>query len=134
MLPAAFSTFPAISLAAPAIRSVSMSSPPKGVRGLTGGSADSSCGASWMRLRVRIDVAALEEIIEPADAVPAISIAFHHQPVAAAFVGAAVILAQKIDQQLAGFAGQPDRKRDLARLLIEIVHQQHRIVPPVITD
>ena len=83
---------------------------------------------------IGIDVAALQQIVEAADAIPAIAVAFQQQRVPAALVGVAVIFGQQIDQKLAGLAGKPDRKRKLARLLVEIVHEQHRIVAPVVAD
>src|SRR5262245_45810389 len=54
----------------------------------------------------------------------------------AVLVGAAVLFAQEIDEELA-FLGmfflEADGKRYLARLGIEIVHEQHPIVAPVIS-
>src|SRR6185437_7128994 len=73
-----------------------------------------------LRGRVLVDVAALEQIVEAADAIPAIAIGFHQERMPAAAVGAAVILVEQVDQQLSGVAGQSDSKRDLARLLTEI--------------
>ena len=49
--------------------------------------------------RVGIDVAALQQIVEAADAVPAVAVGFQQQRVPAALVGAAVVLRQQIDQQ-----------------------------------
>ncbi len=49
-------------------------------------------------------------------------------------VGAAVVFRQQIDQQIAGLAGKPDREQHLARLLVEIVHEQHRVIAPVVAD
>ena len=43
---------------------------------------------------IGVDVAALEQIIEPADAVPAIAVGFEQQRVPATVVGAAVIFGQ----------------------------------------
>ena len=52
-----------------------------------------------------IGLGATQQIIQSADAKPAVAIALDDQPMLAALVGAAVVLAQEIDQQLAGFAG-----------------------------
>ena len=55
--------------------------------------------------------------------------------VLAIFAGAAVVFRQEIDQQLAVLgvvALEPDRERHLARLGVEIVHEQDRIVAPVV--
>src|SRR5690348_10012025 len=83
---------------------------------------------------VSLDVATLQEIVEAADPVPSIAVTFQHQRVLAALIRATVILAQQIDQKLAGLTGNPDRKGKFARLLLEIVHEQHRIVAPVVAD
>src|SRR5579871_735692 len=85
-------------------------------------------------LRLVIDVAASEQIIEPADAIPAIAVAFHQHLVPAAIVGAAVVLVEQIDQQLAGLAAYAARKRQLARRLIEIMHEQYGVIAPVVAD
>ncbi len=83
---------------------------------------------------IGIDIAALQQIIEAADAVPAVAIGLEQQRVPAALVGAAVVLGQEIDQQLAGFTRKSDGERDLARLLVQVMDKQHGIVAPVITD
>jgi hypothetical protein len=52
----------------------------------------------------------------------------------AVLVGVAVLFAQQIDEELTLLGMvflEPDRKRHLARLSIEIVHKQHPIVAPV---
>src|SRR5262249_39566889 len=83
-----------------------------------------------------VDVAAPKQIVQPTDAVPPIAISLDHEPVLAVLVGAAVLFAQQIDEELA-FLGmfflEADGKRYLARLGIEIVHEQHPIVAPVIS-
>ena len=59
------------------------------------------------------DAPALEQIVETADSVPAITIGFDHQPVLAVFAGMAVIFREQVDQQLAVFgivAVEPDRE------------------------
>ncbi len=52
-------------------------------------------------LRRDVDFGSAQKIIEAADAVPPVSIAFDHKAMAAALVGAAVVFRQKVDQQLA---------------------------------
>src|SRR5882762_3102950 len=94
-------------------------------RGCSGRVAGLAC-------RVGVDVAALQQIVEASDPVPTIGIRFQHQRVLAALVGLAVVFRQQVDQQLAGVAGKPDRERNLPRLLVEMVHEQYRIVAPVI--
>ena len=54
-----------------------------------------------------VEVAALQEIIEAADAVPTVSVSVEEQLMPAAFVGGAVILGQQVDQELAGIARKP---------------------------
>ena len=53
---------------------------------------------------IRVDVAALEKIIESADTIPAVAIAFHQKPVPAARAGSAMVLRQEIDEEIIGFA------------------------------
>jgi len=75
--------------------------------------------------RVGTDVAALQEIVQASDPIPAISVAFDDQSVAAALIRLAVILRQQIDEKLAGVARKARCERDFARFFIEIVHEQH---------
>jgi hypothetical protein len=56
--------------------------------------------------RIRIDLAALQEIIESAGAIPAVSVSLDQQRVPAVLVGAAVIFGQEIDEELAGLAAR----------------------------
>src|SRR5262249_56402413 len=75
-----------------------------------------------------VDVAAPKQIVQPADAEPPIAIGLDHEPMLAVLVGVAVLFAQQIDEKLAllgMFLLESDRKPDLARLRIEIVHKQH---------
>ena len=62
------------------------------------GDADRSGRMSGVAGRLGVDVAALQQIIQPADAVPAIAIGFDHQRVLAAVVGLAVVFRQQVDQ------------------------------------
>jgi hypothetical protein len=57
-----------------------------------------------------VDVAALQQIIQSSDTVPAISVAFDHEPVLATLVGPAVVLGKQIDQKPAGRAFYADIK------------------------
>src|ERR1019366_9618068 len=65
--------------------------------------------------RIGIDVAALQQIIQAAHTVPAVSVSFEHEPVLAAVVGLAVVFRQQVDQKLAGVSGKAGSKRDLPR-------------------
>jgi hypothetical protein len=65
---------------------------------------------------IGVDVAAFQEIVEATDAIPTVSVSFEQQRMPVAFVGAAVVLGQQVDQELASFAGKTDGERDLARL------------------
>ncbi len=49
--------------------------------------------------RIRVDIAPLEQIIEAADAVPAIAIGLEHQSVPAAVVGVAVVFGEPTERQ-----------------------------------
>src|ERR1700689_253570 len=81
--------------------------------------SDNSRRMAGLAGRIDVDVAALEQIVEASDAIPAVAIALDHQPVPAALVGMTVILRQEVDQQLACVSREPGRKRNLPRLLIE---------------
>src|SRR6266542_6717067 len=81
---------------------------------------------------LHVDIAALEQIIQAPDAIPAIAVWLQHQPVLAVVARMAVIVRQEIDEQAAALAFQPGRKGDLTRTGIEIVDKHHRIVPPVV--
>src|SRR5262249_18132065 len=82
-----------------------------------------------------IDVSAPKHIVRPADTEPPIAVALNHDPMLAVLVGVAVLFPQQIDEELALLGMlflESDRKRDLARLSIKIVHAQHPIVATVI--
>src|SRR5262245_32882618 len=81
-----------------------------------------------------VDLAAAKQVVQPADPVPAIPVAFDHHAMAAAVVGTAVILGQEVDQQLAVLRLDPDGETDLARLGVEVVHEQNRVVAPVVAQ
>src|SRR5206468_1939743 len=49
-----------------------------------------------------VDIAALQQIIQSADAVPAIAVGLQHDAVLAAFVGVAVVFCEQIYEVLAG--------------------------------
>jgi hypothetical protein len=84
---------------------------------------------SGLARSIHVDIAALEQIIEPADAIPAVAIAFHQKPVPAAFVGMAVVLAQQVDQQFSGIAGNPYGESDLAVPSVSLRRCAHRSLP-----
>ena len=48
-----------------------------------------------------IDISSAQQIVESADPVPSVAVAFQDNPVFAGFVSATVVLSKKIDQQLA---------------------------------
>src|SRR5512144_407537 len=79
-----------------------------------------------------VDLAAAEEIIQAADAVPAIAMRFDDEPMLAVLVAVAVFVAQEVDQHPAVLALDADAERDLLRLGGEIVHEQHPVVAPVV--
>src|SRR5262245_5301626 len=75
--------------------------------------------------RRQIDVAAAQEIVQSADPIPAIAVGLDHQPMLTALNRMAVVLRQKIDQELAVLGMllvEADRERDFSRLRIEIMH------------
>src|SRR5688572_19527942 len=57
--------------------------------------------------RFGVYVAPFEQVVEAADAIPAIRVAFEHQAMFAVCVRAAVIFGQQVDQKLAGFTFEP---------------------------
>src|ERR1700757_4375339 len=83
---------------------------------------------------IPVDVAALQQIIQSTNAIPAIAVALYHERVSPAFVRVAVVFAQQVYQQLSCVAAKPDGESNLARVLIEIVYKQHRVVSPVVAD
>src|SRR6266511_4902675 len=66
-------------------------------------------------------IAALEQIVEPADPIPAIAVSLEADAMLAALAGAAVLAREQIDQELSLLAGKPGRELHLARLAGEIV-------------
>ena len=61
---------------------------------------------------IGIDVAAFQEVVEAADPIPSVAVAFQHQRVSVPLISVAVILGQQIDQKLAGLAGKPGSKEN----------------------
>ena len=59
---------------------------------------------------VDIDVAAFQQIVEAADAVPAITVGFQQHLVPALFAGFAVVFRQQVDQVVTGVAGNTGRE------------------------
>ncbi len=72
---------------------------------------------------VGVDVAALQQIVEASDAIPAISVGFEDEPVLAPLNGPAMVFRQQVDQELGGLSGKANCKRDLPRFRIEIVYR-----------
>jgi hypothetical protein len=58
---------------------------------------------------------ALEQIVEPADAIPAIAVVLRKQDMLAAPTGTAVVLGQQVDQELADVAIESEISREKAR-------------------
>src|SRR5215204_3433665 len=66
-----------------------------------------------------VDFGPSQQVVEAADAVPAVAVGFDHQPVLALVVAMAVVLGEQVHQLLAVLGVlvvETDRKRDLARL------------------
>src|SRR6185436_18856908 len=59
-----------------------------------------------------IDVAAFQQVIQSATAIPAIAVGLQHQRVLAVLAGAAVIFREQVDQELALLALEADREGD----------------------
>jgi hypothetical protein len=68
-----------------------------------------------------IDVGSTQQIVESADPVPPVTIAFQHNAVLAGFVGPTVVLSEKINQQFALFAIYARIHENFARLFVKIV-------------
>jgi hypothetical protein len=68
-----------------------------------------------------IDVGSTQQIVEPADAVPPVSIAFEHNPVFTGLVSPTVVLRKKINQQFALFAINARIHENFPRLFVKIV-------------
>src|ERR1035437_4587178 len=81
-----------------------------------------------------IDVASFEQIVQSANAVPTITVSLQHQGVFAPIVGFAVVFRQKVYQVLSLVSGKSNRERSLARLFVEIVQEQHRVIPPIVAN
>ena len=68
-----------------------------------------------------VDVGPTQQIVESADPVPSVSIAFQDNAVFARFVSATVVLSQKINQQLALCPIQALIQQNFTRLVVKIV-------------
>jgi hypothetical protein len=79
-----------------------------------------------------VDVGSTQQVIESADPVPSVTVAFEHDPVFARFVCPAVILSEKVHQQFALFSINARVHEDFARLFVKIVQKQYRIISPVV--
>jgi hypothetical protein len=68
-----------------------------------------------------IDAGSAQQIVESADSVPSVTIAFQHNAVFAGFVSPTVVLSEKINQQFALFAIYSRVHENFARLFVKIV-------------
>jgi hypothetical protein len=68
-----------------------------------------------------IDVCSTQQIVESADPVPPVTVAFQHDAVFAGFVSATVVLSEKVNQQFALFSTNARVYENFARLFVEIV-------------
>ena len=83
----------------------------------------------------RPDFAALQEVVEPADAVPAIAIGFEQDAMPAAVVRLAVVFGQQVYEQLARWsASAPTSRDDLARAWHRDCARTERVVAPVVAQ
>src|SRR6185503_11320538 len=73
-----------------------------------------------------------EQIVEAADAIPAITVGLERDRMLAVPARAAVVGAQQVDEQTSDRILDACRKLHLACLASEIVQEQHRIVAPVV--
>src|SRR5262249_54583311 len=81
-----------------------------------------------------LSLLSLEQVIQPAHAIPAIAIGLQANTMLAILADPAVILAQQIDQQISGAVFEAFRELDLAWFFRKIVKKQNRIVAPVVPD
>jgi len=81
-----------------------------------------------------IDVGSTQQIIESADPVPPVSVAFEHDAVFAGFGCTAVVLSKKVNQQFALFSVNAGVHEKFARLFVKIVQKQYRIIAPVVPE
>src|SRR5207302_8390614 len=81
-----------------------------------------------------LEFGALEQIVETADAVPAIAVAFEIDAMFPAVSRGAVIGSQKIDKLLPVTPFESGGECQLARLIGEVVQEQDRIVAPVVAQ
>src|SRR3954468_13996987 len=78
----------------------------------------------------RSELAALEQIVEAADAVPSVAIGFETDAMLSAIVRLAVIGRQQVDELIRAVPLEAGRELHLARRVTEIVQEQHRVVAP----
>ena len=72
-----------------------------------------------------IDVGSTQQIIESADPVPSVTVAFEHDAVFTGLVCPAVILSKKVNQQFALFLVNARIHENFSRLFVKIVQKQH---------
>src|SRR5262245_34148563 len=85
-----------------------------------------------LMLRPSADVGAPQEIVEPAHAVPTITVAFDDQMMLAIIAGPAVLGTQQVDESLAMLSLCSRREGYFVRLSVKVMHEQHRVVAPVV--
>src|ERR1700738_1844976 len=77
-------------------------------------------------------VGALEEVVEAADAEPAVAVGFEEDAVTAAFLGAAVLIGEQVDERAVIVVGSGEREADLLRIGGEVVDADDGVVAPLI--
>jgi hypothetical protein len=68
-----------------------------------------------------INIDSTQQIVESADPVPSVTIAFQHNAMFAGFVSPTVVLGKKINQQFAVFTTHARIHQNFARLFVKIV-------------
>ena len=68
-----------------------------------------------------VDVGSTQQIIESADPVPSVAVAFQHDAVFAGVVSPAVVLSKQVHEQFAVFARHARVQHNFSRLFVEIV-------------
>src|SRR5829696_9473991 len=71
----------------------------------------------------RSNLAPRQEVIQPADAVPAVAVAFEDEAVLAVLARPAVVLGEEVREHAGAVVVEADVEGDLARLAGEVVHE-----------
>src|SRR5579883_249324 len=74
------------------------------------------------------------QIIQPAGAEPTVAIGFEQDVVAAPCASLAMVVAENIDELAAEFWTETDFEPQLQRLIGKIMHDDHGVVPPIVTE